>query len=141
MASLSIRTPDGTVRTVPLHKRITSIGRSTDNDVPLADPSVPDSALHVLFDGTRYQLGSLGATFQVNGKKRDSAVLATADVIRVGATELVFTREDAPAPAPRKSSDARVTGDAGAPSLLEAINKNGLVLFLLVRDILLYVVV
>jgi transcriptional regulator with GAF, ATPase, and Fis domain len=99
MASLSIRTPDGAVRTVPLHKRITSIGRSADNDVPLADPSVPDSALHVLFDGTRYQLGSLGATFQVNGKKRDSAVLATADIIRVGATELVFTREDAPAPA------------------------------------------
>ncbi|ATB34191.1 sigma 54-interacting transcriptional regulator [Melittangium boletus] len=103
MASLSIRTPDGKVRTVPLHKRITSIGRSADNDVALSDPSVPDSALHVLFDGTRYQLGSLGASFQVNGKKRDSAVLATSDVIRVGATELVFTREDAapsPTPAP-----------------------------------------
>ena len=103
MASLSIRTPDGKVRTVPLHKRITSIGRSTDNDVALSDPSVPDSALHLLFDGARYQLGSLGATFQVNGKKRDSAVLATSDIIRVGATELVFTREDAthaPTPAP-----------------------------------------
>ena len=45
-----------------------------------------------------------------------------------------------PAPAPRKSSDARVAGDAGAPPLLEAINKNGLVLFLLVRDTLLYAV-
>jgi transcriptional regulator with GAF, ATPase, and Fis domain len=104
MASLTVRSPDGKVRTVSLHKRITSIGRSADNDVQLEDPSVPDSALHLLFDGTRYQLGSLGATFQVNGKKRDNHVLATADVIRVGGTELVFAREDAapkaPPPAP-----------------------------------------
>ncbi|HZH78503.1 MAG TPA: sigma 54-interacting transcriptional regulator, partial [Archangium sp.] len=105
MANLSVRTPDGKTRTVPLHKRITSIGRGADNDVQLEDPSVPESALHLLFDGTRYQLGSLGATFQVNGKKRDNHVLATADVIRVGGTELVFAREDlaprpAPAPAP-----------------------------------------
>jgi transcriptional regulator with GAF, ATPase, and Fis domain len=96
MASLTVRTPDGKVRSVPLHKRITSIGRSADNDVQVEDPSVPDSALHLLFDGTRYQLGSLGATFQVNGKKRDNHVLATDDVIRVGGTELVFAREDAP---------------------------------------------
>ncbi|MET0403667.1 MAG: sigma 54-interacting transcriptional regulator, partial [Cystobacter sp.] len=100
MASLTIRSPHGKVRTVLLHKRITSIGRSADNDVSLEDPSVPDSALHVLFDGARYQLGSLGATFQVNGKKRDSAVLATSDVIRVGTTELVFTRDEAAPAAP-----------------------------------------
>jgi transcriptional regulator with GAF, ATPase, and Fis domain len=101
MANLSVRTPDGKTRTVPLHKRITSIGRGADNDVQLEDPSVPESALHLLFDGTRYQLGSLGATFQVNGKKRDNHVLASADVIRVGGTELVFAREDmAPRPAP-----------------------------------------
>src|SRR5512140_3888474 len=100
MASLSVRTPDGKVRTVPLLKRITSIGRGADNDVQLNDPGVPDSAIHVLFDGSRYQVGSLGATFQINGKKRDSHVLASEDVIRVGGTELTFTRDDAPAPRP-----------------------------------------
>jgi transcriptional regulator with GAF, ATPase, and Fis domain len=100
MASLSVRTPDGKVRTVPLHKRITSIGRGPDNDVQLDDPAVPESAVHVLFDGSRYQVGSLGGTFQINGKKRDSHVLASRDVIRVGGTELTFSREDAPAPRP-----------------------------------------
>ncbi|SEK71230.1 transcriptional regulator, NifA subfamily, Fis family [Stigmatella aurantiaca] len=101
MASLSVRTPDGKVRTVPLLKRITSIGRGPDNDVPLDDPAVPDSALHVLFDGSRYQVGSLGATFQINGKKRDSHVLASQDVIRVGQTELTFSRDtSAPRPIP-----------------------------------------
>jgi transcriptional regulator with GAF, ATPase, and Fis domain len=94
MARLSIRTPDGKVRTDSLHKRLTSIGRAADNDIPLADPALPDSALHVLFDGTRYELGSLGATFQVNGRKRDRHVLATGDVIRVGGTELTFAREE-----------------------------------------------
>ncbi|MFE8598269.1 sigma 54-interacting transcriptional regulator [Archangium violaceum] len=114
MASLTVRSPEGKVRTVPLHKRITSIGRSADNDVQLEDPSVPDSALHVLFDGTRYQLGSLGASFQVNGKKRDNHVLASDDVIRVGATELVFAREDAvqkPPPAPALSVTHEQTSD------------------------------
>ena len=100
MANLSVRTPDGKVRTVPLLKRITSVGRGPDNDVQLDDPAVPDSALHVLFDGSRYQVGSSGATFQINGKKRDSHVLASQDVIRVGGTELTFSREDAPAPRP-----------------------------------------
>ncbi|HEY0094705.1 MAG TPA: sigma 54-interacting transcriptional regulator, partial [Archangium sp.] len=89
-----------------------SIGRGTDNDVQLEDPSVPESALHVLFDGTRYQLGSLGATFQVNGKKRDNHVLATADVIRVGGTELVFAREDAPKPAPTSGPALTLIKDA-----------------------------
>jgi transcriptional regulator with GAF, ATPase, and Fis domain len=101
MASLSIRTPDGKLRTLSLIKRITSIGRGPDNDVQLDDPAVPDSALHVQFDGSRFTVGSLGATFQVNGKKRDTHVLASQDVIRVGGSELTFSREDAPAPAPR----------------------------------------
>jgi pSer/pThr/pTyr-binding forkhead associated (FHA) protein len=121
MANLTVRTPDGKVRTVPLHKRITSIGRGADNDVRLEDPSVPDSALHLLFDGTRYQLGSLGASFQVNGKKRDNHVLATDDVIRVGGTELVFAREDAaprppPAPVPSVSRDTEATTDPDSPT-------------------------
>src|SRR5437868_14518988 len=104
MASLSVRTPDGKLRTLPLIKRITSIGRGPDNDVQLDDPAVPDSAIHVQFDGSRFTVGSLGATFEVNGKKRDSHVLASQDVIRVGGTELTFTRDDAPAPSPRAAA-------------------------------------
>ncbi|MBJ6762328.1 sigma 54-interacting transcriptional regulator [Myxococcaceae bacterium JPH2] len=102
MASLTVRSPDGKVLTVSLRKRITSLGRGPDNDVRLEDPAVPDNALHVTFDGSRYEVGTLGATFQVNGRKRDTHALATGDVVRVGGTELVFTRDDAPrAPLPR----------------------------------------
>ena len=37
MANLTVKTPDGKTRTVALLKRITSIGRGTDNDVQLDD--------------------------------------------------------------------------------------------------------
>jgi len=90
MAGLIIRMPNGKVRNAPLVKALTSIGRSSDNDIPLEDPSVPDSAVHILFDGTSYRVGSHGCRFQVNGKKRDEHVLAHNDRIRLGACELLF---------------------------------------------------
>ena len=98
MASLTIRSPDGQVRTVRLLKRLTSVGGGPDNDVRLTDASVPDNALHLTSDGSRYEVGSLGATFQINGKKqRERHTLSTGDVVRVGGTELTFSREDLPA--------------------------------------------
>jgi transcriptional regulator with GAF, ATPase, and Fis domain len=120
MANLSVRTPDGKVRTVPLLKRITSVGRGPDNDVQLDDPAVPETALHVLFDGSRYQVGSLGATFQINGKKRDSHVLASQDVIRVGGTELTFSREDAPAPRATPQPTPQVQSPPGGETLSDS---------------------
>ncbi|HZI12905.1 MAG TPA: sigma 54-interacting transcriptional regulator [Myxococcus sp.] len=124
MASLTVRSPDGKLRTVSLLKRITSIGRSPDNDVPLEDPGVPDSALHVTFDGSRYEVGSLGATFQVNGKKRDAHALSTGDVVRVGGTELTFAREDAPRappPPPPPREEARTSNPDSHTSELPGV--------------------
>jgi transcriptional regulator with GAF, ATPase, and Fis domain len=90
MASLTIRTPEGRIRVVNLLKRITSVGRGPDNDVCLDDPSAPESAFHILFDGSRYRVGSHGTPVQVNGRARGEHVLAPQDVIKVGATELAF---------------------------------------------------
>src|SRR5216684_1824425 len=60
MAGLIIRMPDGKVRHALLVKALTSIGRSADNDISLEDPGLPDSAVHILFDGKSYRVGSLG---------------------------------------------------------------------------------
>jgi transcriptional regulator with GAF, ATPase, and Fis domain len=92
MAGLIIRMPDGKVRSTPLVKALTSIGRSSENDISLEDPGVPDSAVHILFDGSSYKVGSHGGTFQVNGKKRDEHVLAQNDRIRLGDCELLFDK-------------------------------------------------
>jgi transcriptional regulator with GAF, ATPase, and Fis domain len=106
MANLTVKTPDGKTRTVALLKRITSIGRGTDNDVQLEDSGVPESALHIMFDGKDYQVGG-GSEFLVNGKKRAEAVLSTNDVISVGATELTFGTGQAPLAAPALSTKTR----------------------------------
>ncbi|MHB8873413.1 MAG: sigma 54-interacting transcriptional regulator [Myxococcaceae bacterium] len=96
MASITVKSPDGKVRAVNLRKRITSIGRSDDNDIKLEDLNVPEHAIHIMFDGSRYQVGSHGGAFQVNGKKKDEHVLGPADVIRLGESELTFGAADAP---------------------------------------------
>jgi transcriptional regulator with GAF, ATPase, and Fis domain len=111
MPSLIVKTPDGKVRTVNLLKRITSIGRGADNDVRIEDTAVPDNALHIVFDGNRYQVAGHGTTFEVNGKKRDEYVLDANDIIRVGQTELSFGLANAPLAAPA-ISNARLSESA-----------------------------
>ncbi|MGQ0504230.1 MAG: sigma 54-interacting transcriptional regulator, partial [Myxococcaceae bacterium] len=113
MASLTVKTPDGKVRTVNLLKRVTSIGRGSDNDIRLEDTAVPDNALHIVFDGNRYQVGTHGAPFEVNGKSRDEHLLTADDRIHVGGTDLVFGLADAPAAAPAISNTRN--GDTGDP--------------------------
>jgi transcriptional regulator with GAF, ATPase, and Fis domain len=90
MASLTVKSPDGKVRTVNLLKRITSVGRGADNDIQLEDASAPENAFHIVFDGARYQVASHGDAVQVNGKRRAEHVLMAQDVLRVGQTELAF---------------------------------------------------
>ncbi len=114
MASLTVRNPDGSTRTVNLLKRLTSIGRGTDNDIALNDSAVPDSALHIMFDGARYQVGGT-VEFTVNGKKRVEHVLNSSDTIRIGASELTFGAAAAPtaSPALARSASDSVNPDEG----------------------------
>jgi transcriptional regulator with GAF, ATPase, and Fis domain len=105
MASLTIRTPDGQTRTVPLIKRITSVGAGNDNDIRIEHARVPENALHIMFDGTDYQVGSHGVSLEINGKQCESHALRQRDVIRVGDCELVFGVE-ALEPSRAEPSDA-----------------------------------
>jgi transcriptional regulator with GAF, ATPase, and Fis domain len=106
MAGLIIRTPDGKLRSARLVKALTSVGRSADNDIRLEDPSVADSAVHILYDGNAYRVGSHGGTFEVNGKKRDEHVLSQNDRLRIGDCELLFDQslEEAPVPPDRPAA-------------------------------------
>ncbi len=91
MATLIVRGPDGSEREVALVKRITSLGRDPDNDVVVADPALPRTALHVHFDGRDYNVAAHeGADLLVNGKRRGSWRLAAGDRLRIAATELLF---------------------------------------------------
>ncbi|HET8542532.1 MAG TPA: sigma 54-interacting transcriptional regulator [Anaeromyxobacter sp.] len=100
MATLIVKAPDGSEREVALVKRITSVGRDAENDVPIADPALPRTALHIHFDGKDYNLAAHDvADVTVNGKRRAAWRLGAGDRIRVAGTELVFDLSPrAPAP-------------------------------------------
>jgi transcriptional regulator with GAF, ATPase, and Fis domain len=102
VATLIVRGPDGSEREVALVKRITSLGRDPDNDVVVADPALPRTALHVHFDGRDYNVAAHeGADLMVNGKRRGSWRLGAGDRLRVAGTELFFD------PAPRAPASVR----------------------------------
>ena len=75
MPSLTIKTPDGKTRSVTLLKRITSLGKSADNDIVLEDTRVPETAFAIMFDGISYKVGG-ESKFHVNGKSTDEALAA-----------------------------------------------------------------
>ncbi len=108
MAFLRVTAPDGSRRDVLLAKRITSLGRGPENDVALADPQIPETALHIHFDGRDYNVAChAGATMTVNGKKKVTARLAEGDRIGLGRAEIAFSLS-APAAEPAPPSDGRV---------------------------------
>jgi transcriptional regulator with GAF, ATPase, and Fis domain len=91
VATLIVKSPDGSEREVALVKRITSVGRDAENDVAVPDPALPRTALHIHFDGKDYNAAAHDAAdMSVNGKRRATWRLGAGDRIRVAATELVF---------------------------------------------------
>src|SRR5262249_537304 len=136
MARLVLTSPGGGIRSVPLVKRITSVGRGSEVDVRLEDAKAPEHALTLLWDGRSYRAGSVGAPFLVDGKKRDAHVLRDGDVIRVADTWIALSLSDAPvetAPGSqaaeaalstlRRLTDfsARLLQSGDVPALLEAL--------------------
>ncbi|HEU4384567.1 MAG TPA: sigma 54-interacting transcriptional regulator [Anaeromyxobacteraceae bacterium] len=96
MALLIVRPPDGSERRVPLRRRLTSLGLSPESDVPVPDPSLPATALHLHFDGRDYDVACHdGASMTVNGKRRATCRLAPGDRIRVGGTEILLAPDEA----------------------------------------------
>ena len=110
MARLVLTSPGGDVRSVPLVKRITSVGRGAEVDVRLDDAGAPEHALTLLWDGWSYRAGSVGEPFLVGGKRRDAHVMKDGDVIRVANTWIALSLSDAP-------GQAEPTPDPGRQAL------------------------
>ncbi len=81
MANLIVKGPDGSEREVAVVKRLTSVGRDPENDVPVADPGLPPTAFHIHFDGRDYSASAHdGADMSVNGKRRAVSSLAPGEI-------------------------------------------------------------
>ncbi|HEY7957030.1 MAG TPA: FHA domain-containing protein, partial [Polyangia bacterium] len=59
MPSLRVTQPGRGVKIHPLHKKITSIGRSEENDIALDDPLLDPSHIHIHFDGRDFNVTSI----------------------------------------------------------------------------------
>jgi transcriptional regulator with GAF, ATPase, and Fis domain len=133
--SLIVKSADGRELRVPLHKRITTAGRSRDNDIVLDDAGMPDTALHVHFNGEDFTVACHDqVVMSVNGRRKTTCRLGAGDVIRLGSSELAFSSEErSPAlPAPPASRrpetlralvrfSERLLGAKGLESLLDAL--------------------
>jgi len=73
----------------------TTIGRSKECDIQLADPNVSRKHAEVRQEGAAYWAVDLDSTngMEVNGRRLKRAKLRQGDTITLGSTELVFRRE------------------------------------------------
>lgn len=90
--------PGSPLRSLPVFRRITSIGSAQDNDVILALPEVKEHHAQLVLDGKRYTLVSMdrGAEFHLNGRKAKKEPLEDQDVLRIGAATMIFNLHDVP---------------------------------------------
>ncbi|RLB57901.1 MAG: Fis family transcriptional regulator [Deltaproteobacteria bacterium] len=84
---------------MPLFKRITTIGSSSECDVVIDAREVADNHAHIHFDGQQFTLSGLDRSHPiwVNDKKVKSHRLSHQDLIRLGRAELRFLLYDEPA--------------------------------------------
>jgi transcriptional regulator with GAF, ATPase, and Fis domain len=114
MPSLRLTAPGQSPTIYHLHKKITSLGSSRDNDIVLPDPLVPDGfAIH--FDGQTYTVFAPKKTeFVVNGKKRSKHKLTHDERLVIGAVDLRFAMVDEVAVQPDEAANTVADLDAYA---------------------------
>jgi hypothetical protein len=83
---------DGEEQTFMLRKQVTSIGRSTTNDIVIEIPEVSRNHARIEYRDGRFYLVDLGSTngSMVNGKKISSTVIEDDDEITLGTARLEF---------------------------------------------------
>src|SRR5579864_2234380 len=93
MPSLRVMIPGRGLKVFRLYKAITTIGRGAENDLTLPDARLADVHAHVQFDGREFHVTSLDVEgdLHINEKRKKKHKLQHEDVIKIGATELLFS--------------------------------------------------
>lgn len=82
-------------QTFRLDLEITTIGSQTGNSIVIPDPAVSRKHVGIRRDSSGYELADLGSTngVYINGQRMAKRLLAGGDIIRIGASEMVFQLE------------------------------------------------
>ena len=110
MATLRVIVPGQTPKVYHLYKKITTLGKTGDNDIVLPDPLIADTHAHLHFDGKHHVVYALSrhTPIHINGRKKKKHRLKEGDIVRIGGIEIQFSFEDQP-----------VEEDEGAPTMVE----------------------
>jgi pSer/pThr/pTyr-binding forkhead associated (FHA) protein len=95
MAKVILKFKEAVLQEIPLEKEKMTIGRKSDNDIPVDNMSVSGLHAQILREGSSFfieDLGSLNGTF-VNGRKVTKNELFKGDSILVGLHTLEFISE------------------------------------------------
>ncbi len=92
-----------------LHKPLTSLGSSSDCDITISDPLVPDVFANIRFDGQTYAISVVdkSAKLVINGKKRRRHKLSHGDKLGVGLAKISFNIVSPPKVAASQDSTPR----------------------------------
>jgi transcriptional regulator with GAF, ATPase, and Fis domain len=93
MPTLKYLPPQGGPRDYSVHKAVTTIGRSLDNDLSLPAPDVADHHAQILFDGRDFVLEEADRQGEIliNGKKKRRGRLCHGDRIALGSAQLSYS--------------------------------------------------
>ena len=124
MPTLKYFPPQGGPREYSVHKAVTSVGRSLDNDLSIDAPAVAEHHAQIIFDGRDFNLeeGDRQADILINGKKKRRARLCHGDRLTLGSAQLAFSMfADATSSSTARSDSQRVP--AGPSSELQSLRK------------------
>jgi pSer/pThr/pTyr-binding forkhead associated (FHA) protein len=105
--------------TYPISSRGLSIGRSEDRDVVIPDPAASRHHAQISAQGADYVMRDMGSSngIYVNGVRVRECTLADGDMLRIGNTEMRFSRSDGgPSPMERTA----IAPSPPAPALASA---------------------
>src|SRR4051794_38130154 len=93
MPTLKYVPPQGGPRDYSVHKAVTTIGRSPENDLSLAVRDLGDQHAQILFDGRDFILEEADRQGEIliNGKKKRRARLCHGDRLTLGSAQLTFS--------------------------------------------------
>jgi transcriptional regulator with GAF, ATPase, and Fis domain len=93
MPTLKYFPSQGGPREYSVHKAVTTIGKSLDNDFSLQLPEVAEHHAQIIFDGRDFNLeeGDRQAEILINGKKKRRGRLCHGDRLTLGTAQLAFS--------------------------------------------------
>src|SRR5258705_1313817 len=125
MPTLKYFPPQGGPREYSVHKAVTTIGKSLDNDLSIASPDVVEHHAQIIFDGRDFNLeegDNRQAEITINGKKKRRGRLCHGDRLALGSAQFAFSMF-ADATSSSAADETSDHGPIGASSELQSLRK------------------